>query len=238
MLSCPHCSPRNEGMLYCGCCTAIRIQYTIHKTHNTLLSCLRGPYGVQPSQGGPSDPVYLPTWAENFESFERINSIRETNGNFDSCNSCKRLGTSRLHELHVSKFSFVTRIEIIRSKLSKFSAHVYRVRNVGKAPGRVGESLPGRVWVTSPGGAPDGPPPPPPAPRRDPARELYVRGAAAPLSLAAARHTSRRAVFREFRETFGRAIERFLFFFVAMSGSRKSRGCPKHENEPLGASQE
>ena len=39
------------------------------------------------------------TWAEKFESFERINSIRETNGNFDSCNS-KRLVPSRLHELH------------------------------------------------------------------------------------------------------------------------------------------
>ena len=35
------------------------------------------------------------TWAEKFESFERINSIRETNGNFDSCNSCKRLDPSR-----------------------------------------------------------------------------------------------------------------------------------------------
>ena len=64
------------------------------------------------------------TWAEKFESFERINSIRETNGNFDSCNSCKRLGTSRLHELHESKFPFVSRIEFIRSKLSNFSAHV------------------------------------------------------------------------------------------------------------------
>ena len=31
------------------------------------------------------------TWAEKFESFKRIKSIRETNGNFDSCNSCKRL---------------------------------------------------------------------------------------------------------------------------------------------------
>ena len=30
-------------------------------------------------------------WAEKFESFERINSILVTNGNFDSCNSCKRL---------------------------------------------------------------------------------------------------------------------------------------------------
>ena len=67
------------------------------------------------------------TWAEKFESFERINSIRETKGNFDSCNSCKRLGTSRLHELHESKFPFVSRIEFIRSKLSNFSAHVYGV---------------------------------------------------------------------------------------------------------------
>ena len=31
------------------------------------------------------------TWAYKFESFEWINSIRETNGNLDSCNSCKRL---------------------------------------------------------------------------------------------------------------------------------------------------
>ena len=67
------------------------------------------------------------TWAEKFESFERTNSILETNGNFDSCNSCKRLGTSRLHELHESKFPFVSRIEFIRSKLSNFSAHVYGV---------------------------------------------------------------------------------------------------------------
>ena len=64
------------------------------------------------------------TWAEKFESFERINSIRETNGNFGSCNSCKRLGTSRLHELHEPKFPFVSRIEFIRSKLSNFSAYV------------------------------------------------------------------------------------------------------------------
>ena len=36
---------------------------------------------------------------EKFESFQRINSIRETNRSFDSCNSCKRLVPSRLHEL-------------------------------------------------------------------------------------------------------------------------------------------
>ena len=35
-----------------------------------------------------------------------MNSIRETNGNFDSCNSCKRLIHSSLHELHESKFPY------------------------------------------------------------------------------------------------------------------------------------
>ena len=64
---------------------------------------------------------------KKIESFERINSIRERNGNFDSCNACKRLGTSRLHEVHESKFPFLSRIEFIRSKLSNFSAHVYGV---------------------------------------------------------------------------------------------------------------
>ena len=65
------------------------------------------------------------TSAEKSEGFERRNkSIREKNGNFDSCNSCKRLVPSRLHELHESKFPFVSRSEFIRSKLSNFSAHV------------------------------------------------------------------------------------------------------------------
>ena len=67
------------------------------------------------------------TWAEKFENFERIKFDSETNGNFDSCNSCKRLGTSRLRELNESKFPFVSRIEFIRSHLSNFSAHVYGV---------------------------------------------------------------------------------------------------------------
>ena len=57
------------------------------------------------------DPGYM---TRKIRKFQRINSIRETNGNFDSCNSCKRLGTSRLHELHESKFPFVSRIEFIR----------------------------------------------------------------------------------------------------------------------------
>ena len=48
------------------------------------------------------------TWAEKFESLERINSIRETNGSFDSCNSCERLVPSCLHELHKLKPPFAS----------------------------------------------------------------------------------------------------------------------------------
>ena len=85
--------------------------------------------GFEPRDRGPGHAARRAsltpdTLAEKFESFERINSIRETNGNFDSCNLCKRLGTSRLHESHESKFPFVSRIEFIRSKLSNFYAHV------------------------------------------------------------------------------------------------------------------
>ena len=50
--------------------------------------------------------------------------MRKTNGGFDSCNACKRLGTSRLHELHESKLTFILRIEFIRLKLANFSAYV------------------------------------------------------------------------------------------------------------------
>ena len=67
------------------------------------------------------DPVYM---SRKIRMFRRINSIREINVSFDSCKSCKRLETSRLHDLHESKHSFVSRIEFIRSKLSIFSAHV------------------------------------------------------------------------------------------------------------------
>ena len=67
------------------------------------------------------DPGYM---SRKIKSFERINSIQETNGNFDSCKTCKRLGTSRLQELHESKFQRVSRIKFIRSKPSNCSAHV------------------------------------------------------------------------------------------------------------------
>ena len=68
-----------------------------------------------------TQPATPGTWAEQFESFERTNLIRETNEMFDSC---KWLGTICLHELHESILPFVSRIEFIRSKLSNCSAHV------------------------------------------------------------------------------------------------------------------
>ena len=41
--------------------------------------------------------------------------------------SCRRLKISRLHELHVSKLTFVSRNEFVRSKLSNLSDPVSRV---------------------------------------------------------------------------------------------------------------
>ena len=49
------------------------------------------------------------------------------------CNSCKRLETNRLHELHESKRPFVPRVDFVRSKLSNFSAHVSGVTVTGAA---------------------------------------------------------------------------------------------------------
>ena len=63
-----------------------------------------------------------------FPRNRKINSqtkvYKTTSRHVDSFSSCKRLGTSRLHDLHDSKFLCVTRIEFIRSKLSISSAHV------------------------------------------------------------------------------------------------------------------
>ena len=68
-----------------------------------------------------SDPGYM---RRQIQSLERRNTIHETNLSFDSCKSCKRLGTSRLHDLHESKLPFVLRTEFISSKLSNLSVHV------------------------------------------------------------------------------------------------------------------
>ena len=54
------------------------------------------------------DTMTPDTRTEKIESFKRTNSICKTNGNFGSCNSCKRPGTSRLYELHESKLPFVS----------------------------------------------------------------------------------------------------------------------------------
>ena len=77
-----------------------------------------------------TEPGYM---SRTIRKFERINSIRVTNGNFDSCKSCKWLVPSSLNEL---KFPFVKRIEFIRSKLPNFSAHVSGVTDGGTASGR------------------------------------------------------------------------------------------------------
>ena len=76
------------------------------------------------------------TWAEKFEVFERITSIRKTKENFDSCNSRKRMEPAvyltymspnfRLFlasNLSVQKIRIFL-LEFIRSKFSIFSAHV------------------------------------------------------------------------------------------------------------------
>ena len=71
-----------------------------------------------------SDPGYM---SRKFESLERVNSIRETNGSFDSCGSCNVLV---LHELQESKLLSVSRTEFIRSNPSNFSAHLSGVSGV------------------------------------------------------------------------------------------------------------
>ena len=45
------------------------------------------------SETGHRATVAPDTWAVKFESLERVNYIHESNGSFDSCNSCKGLGT-------------------------------------------------------------------------------------------------------------------------------------------------
>ena len=51
-----------------------------------------------------------------------------------TCNSCKRLVPSRLHELHESKFPFVSRIEFIRWKLSDFFLLMYSGSPIRRRP--------------------------------------------------------------------------------------------------------
>ena len=57
-----------------------------------------------------SDSVYM---SSKNGSLKQINSISEANRRFDSGNSCKRLGPSRVYELHDSTLPFVWLIEFI-----------------------------------------------------------------------------------------------------------------------------
>ena len=119
------------------------------------------PTSHRPAQeSGPRDPPRNPAQAKtdtrqrpriheqnNWKVFERINSMRETNRNFDSCNS--RI-PSRLHELHESKLLFVSRIKFIRSKFSivllMYPGSETCGRSVSVRPGEVG-------WLPAVGGA-------------------------------------------------------------------------------------
>ena len=68
----------------------------------------------------------------------------DTNGSLNPCNSCKRVGPSRLHELHGSKLRFVSRIKLIRPKFSNCSAHVSRViAGLSAVDGRRRRAVPG-----------------------------------------------------------------------------------------------
>ena len=91
-------------------------------TEDTAKKCQQFPSGETAGEHRPRIHKQ-----KKIESFKRINSIRETNGNFDSCNTGKRLRTSRLHELHESKFPFVSRTELSHWKLSIFVLLMYPV---------------------------------------------------------------------------------------------------------------
>ena len=64
------------------------------------------------------------TWTEKLESFERINSMRETNGNFDSCNSCKRLEPAVYMSCMSQNFRLFHVSNLSVRNFRFFSAHV------------------------------------------------------------------------------------------------------------------
>ena len=134
-----------------------------------------------------TDPGYM---SRKFESFERINSIRLTNGNFYSCNSCKWLGTTRLHELHESNFRFLN-VSNLSVRNFRISLMMYPGSLTGG--GRGGGAQDGACRLSSVHPPPDmikliapdrparaachGPPlPPPPSP--SPTAAYWVSGAA------------------------------------------------------------
>ena len=71
------------------------------------------------SRNPVDDPEYI---SRKIRKFRTDKFDTRNKRSFDSCKSCKRLVSSRLHDLHESQLPFVSRIEFIRSKLSNFSA--------------------------------------------------------------------------------------------------------------------
>ena len=105
-------------------CVHSGTQQTGDRTEAVAARFSRRSNPMEPFTAAINDRVYM---SRKIRKLRTDKFDGETNGNFDSCNSCNLLGTSRLHELHESKFPFVSRIEFIRSKLSNFSDHVYGV---------------------------------------------------------------------------------------------------------------
>ena len=75
---------------------------------------------TEPCVARRCDPAYMSRKIRKFR-IDEFDSV--ANGNFDSCNSWKLLGTSRFHVLHESKFPFVTLSNLSVRNFS-FSAHV------------------------------------------------------------------------------------------------------------------
>ena len=100
---------------------------TTHRVHPARSwDCMPGPISPHVASRAPARAARH--WSQiheqkKIESFQRINSISETNGNFDSCNSCKRLVLTRLHELHESKLPFFM-YRIYPFETFELSAHV------------------------------------------------------------------------------------------------------------------
>ena len=108
-------------------------QNTITCTARSVACIICPAAGVQKTR---LTPGYM---SKQFESFERINSIRK-NGNFDSCNSCKQLVPSRLYEIHESKFLHVSRIEFIIRNFRVFLL-MYRIRTHSLGRARSGSAV-------------------------------------------------------------------------------------------------
>ena len=117
--------------------TAVNITYspTLRRTlrcfsSNVCLLMIRSWNRPANNPATITHPVYMSRKNRNFKCMK---STRETNRSFDSCDSCKRLVHSRLHEQNEPKllmFSVCSCIELTRSKLPNCSVYVSGVTEV------------------------------------------------------------------------------------------------------------